>query len=67
MPLQISRYGLFVSKVTGPSMLPTFEGRGDFVIAEAVTPMWGQLGKGKPTFNAIQSQYWFTPRSIRAP
>ncbi|GIL60043.1 hypothetical protein Vafri_14665 [Volvox africanus] len=41
-----SRYGLFVSKVTGPSMLPTFGGQGDFVIAEAVTPMWGQLKPG---------------------
>ncbi|GFR45042.1 hypothetical protein Agub_g6412 [Astrephomene gubernaculifera] len=42
----VSRYGVFVSKVTGPSMFPTFAGRGDFVIAEAVTPMWGQLHKG---------------------
>ncbi len=54
MPLQISRYGLFVSKVTGPSMLPTFEGRGDFVIAEAVTPMWGQLEKGELKGTATQ-------------
>ncbi|KXZ50500.1 hypothetical protein GPECTOR_16g675 [Gonium pectorale] len=41
-----SRYGLFVTKVTGPSMYPTFGGRGDLVIAEAVTPMWGELQPG---------------------
>lgn len=41
-----SRYGVFVSKVTGPSMLPTFGGRGDFVIVEAITPTWGQLAHG---------------------
>ncbi|KAG2447030.1 hypothetical protein HYH02_008182 [Chlamydomonas schloesseri] len=42
----VSRYGAFLSKVTGPSMFPTFGGRGDFVIAEAVTPIWGQLQQG---------------------
>ncbi|KAG2488345.1 hypothetical protein HYH03_013035 [Edaphochlamys debaryana] len=42
----VSRYGVFVSKVTGPSMYPTFVGRGDFVIAEALTPLWGQLKPG---------------------
>ncbi len=45
--LQISRYGVFVSKVTGPSMWPTFAGRSDFVVAEALTPAFGTLQHGE--------------------
>lgn len=42
----VSRYGVFVNNVTGPSMLPTFAGRNDWVLAEAVTPIWGTLKPG---------------------
>ncbi|EFJ51243.1 hypothetical protein VOLCADRAFT_87856 [Volvox carteri f. nagariensis] len=59
-----SRYGLFVSKVTGPSMRPTFGGQGDYVVAEAVTPMWGDLKPASTYVNTITTAASF-PRSTQ--
>ncbi|MEW5312131.1 MAG: hypothetical protein WDW38_003781 [Sanguina aurantia] len=39
----LTKYGVFISKVEGPSMFPTFSGRGDIIIAEAITPTWGTI------------------------
>lgn len=33
----ISKYGAFISKVSGPSMFPTFSGQGDIVLVDATT------------------------------
>ncbi|MEW5297922.1 MAG: hypothetical protein WDW36_001100 [Sanguina aurantia] len=42
----LTKYGVFISKVEGPSMFPTFSGRGDIIIAEAITPTWGTIVVG---------------------
>lgn len=33
----VSKYGVFISKVNGPSMFPTFTGSGDIVLVDALT------------------------------
>lgn len=40
------RYGGFVSGVYGPSMFPTFGGKGDLVLADAFTVHFGTLEPG---------------------
>mmetsp|Transcript_30744 Transcript_30744/g.55952 ORF Transcript_30744/g.55952 Transcript_30744/m.55952 type:complete len:170 (+) Transcript_30744:218-727(+) len=47
-----SKYGIFVSKVSGPSMWPTFLGRQDFVLAEALTPLLDGLQPGDVVISA---------------
>eukprot|EP00878_Enallax_costatus_P006487 GHUV01006801.1.p1 GENE.GHUV01006801.1~~GHUV01006801.1.p1 ORF type:complete len:156 (+),score=26.43 GHUV01006801.1:745-1212(+) len=39
-------YGGFISKVDGPSMFPTFTGRGDWVIAEALPGLCDRVQVG---------------------
>ena len=42
----IQKYGIFVSRVQGPSMYPTFKGRDEVVLVDAFTPWAGSIKKG---------------------
>ncbi|GAX82260.1 hypothetical protein CEUSTIGMA_g9688.t1 [Chlamydomonas eustigma] len=42
----LGTYGAFLSKVSGPSMFPTFSGQGDIVIVEAVSRWLGKISSG---------------------
>jgi inner membrane protease subunit 1 len=43
----VQKYGIFASYVQGPSMYPTFKGRGDeVVLVDAFTPWAGRISKG---------------------
>lgn len=57
----IQKYGVFASRVHGPSMYPTFKGRGDeVVVVDAFTPWAGKINKGdivicsRPLSSAMQ-------------
>jgi len=42
----LSKYGVFVSRVTGDSMFPTYMGDDEKVLVEAITPMLGRITPG---------------------
>jgi len=42
----LSKYGVFLSKVSGPSMFPTFSGKGDVVVVDAFSKWTGNIRKG---------------------
>ncbi|KAG1671880.1 hypothetical protein FOA52_003447 [Chlamydomonas sp. UWO 241] len=42
----VSQYGVFFSKVSGPSMFPTFSGQGDVVVVDALSKWRGIIRPG---------------------
>ncbi|GFH26781.1 mitochondrial inner membrane signal peptidase, partial [Haematococcus lacustris] len=41
-----SKYGCFLSRVSGPSMFPTFSGHNDIVVVDALTPIFNGVQAG---------------------